>query len=210
MRYEILCVAISAMAGSALAGVVVAETNWNSGGLEGWTFDNNGGGVWNYEAAGGNGGGYIQYVDDVDGTISPPPIFAPAEFLGDYTGYVGGYLEYDIILNGIATLPGEPTNYLRMRLEGANGSEARIIADYDIDSTWQTVRVNIVESEWEMISGTWADLISNVTAMRTGGDLITGFGPEGGLDNVRLVVPEAPFAGLIMFGAMSSIRRRRS
>ncbi len=203
--------AIAGCASFAAAGGIVAQTTWDSGTLEGWTYTSGtGGGEYETPIVGGNPGGFLQFVDGVDGQIGPPRSYAPAQFLGDYTAYEGvGYIEYDIILSSPPTVPGEPLNYQRMRLEGANGSEARIIADYTPTDVWQTVHVNIIETEWEMVSGTWQDLISNVTAMRLGGDVITGSGPEGGMDNVTLVAPEAPLTGVLTLGLAGMLRRRR-
>lgn len=184
---------------------IVAQNTWDAGDLEGWTYTSGtNGGEYEVPLFGGNGGGFVQYIDGPDGLAPPPQIYAPAEYLGDYTSYVGGYFEYDIIVS----TPGAPTNYPRLRIEGANGSEARIIQDYLITDTWQTVHVNIVESEWEMVSGTWADLISGVTALKLGGDVIVGSGPEGGFDNFVLV-PAAPTAGLLAMGLGLAARRRR-
>jgi hypothetical protein len=205
MKKAMTLVALAGCASLAAAGVV-AENTWDAGSLEGWTYaSGTGGGEYEVPLFGGNGGGFVQYVDGPDGQLPPPQIYAPAEYLGDYTSYVGGYFEYDIIVS----TPGSPNNYPRLRLEGANGSEARIIQDYTITDAWQTVHVNIVESEWEMVSGTWADLISNVTAVKLGGDVQVGSGPEGGFDNFRLV-PAAPTAGLLAMGMALAARRRRA
>ena len=208
MKSTLLIATLAGCASLATAGIV-AQNTWDAGTLEGWTYAaGTGGGEYTTPLFGGNGGGFVQYVDGVDGQLPPPQIYAPAEYLGDYTSYVGGYFEYDIILSTPPTIPGEPTNYPRLRLEGANGSEARIIQNYLVDDSWQTVHVNILEAEWEMVSGTWADLISGVTAVKLGGDVITGSGPEGGFDNF-ILVPAAPTAGLLALGMGLAARRRR-
>ncbi|MCA9302563.1 MAG: hypothetical protein KC996_00425 [Phycisphaerales bacterium] len=208
MKKTMTLVAFAGCASLASA-TIIAQNTWDSGSLEGWTYaSGTGGGEYEVPLFGGNPGGFVQYVDGTDGSAPPPQIFAPAEYLGDYTSYVGGYFEYDIILSTPPTVPGEPLNYPRLRLVGADGSEARIIADYLVDDSWQTVHVNIVESEWEMVTGTWAGLISNVSAVKLGGDVITGSGPEGGFDNFVLV-PAAPTTGLLAVGMALATRRRR-
>lgn len=197
---------VAGIASCAIGGI--AETDWNSGTLEGWTFTASAGGDWVNPNAGGNGGGYVQYNDGVDGSLPTPQLFAPGQYLGDYTSYVsGGYFEYDIILSGTPG-PGEPTNYPRIRLVGADGSEARVIQDYLVDANWQTIQVNIAEAEWEMVSGTWAGLIADVDSLYFGGDLLVGSGPEGGVDNFRLV-PSAPTASILMISLAGMARRRR-
>ncbi len=201
-------ISITLLAGACVAHAgTVAETTWDSGTLEGWTYPDTGGGDWTAPTTGGNGGGFAQYIDGVDGSAPVPQLFAPSAFLGDYTGYIGGYIEYDIILNAVPG-PGEPTNYPRIRLVGSDGSEARVIADYLLTDSWQNVHVNIVESEWEMVSGTWAGLIGDVSELHFGGDFLVGSGPEAGVDNFRLV-PATPFATLMTLGMAGMIRRRR-
>jgi hypothetical protein len=203
-----MIVAIAGLCSAATAGVtLVAETTWGGSDLDGWTFTPNGFGEWVNPGSGGNPGGYAQYID-VAGTEPPPQLFAPAAFLGDYTGYLGGFFQYDVRLDQAPDEPGEPTNYPRIRLLGADGSEARAALNVDLTTDWQQVTISIVESDWEMLSGTWAGLIGNVESLYFGGDMLLGGGPEGAVDNFRLYIP-APGAAFVLGGAGLAMARRR-
>lgn len=209
MKKSLTILCIAGLATAAQAGTtVVAESTWGNGDLDGWTFTSNGFGEWVNPGSGGNPGGYAQYVD-VASNHPPPQLFAPGQFLGDYTGYIGGYFEYDNRLEMAPDEPGEPSNYSRIRLQGADGSEARAIADFVLDTDWQTIRIDIVESDWQMVSGTWNGLISNVSGLYFGGDFLLGSGPEAGVDNFRLIIPAPGAAALIGMGGLVAARRRR-
>ncbi len=200
---------IAGLAAAATAGpALVAETTWGGSDLAGWTFDDNGFGTWDNPGVDGNPGGYARYTD-VGGPDSPPQLFAPAEFLGDYNSYIGGDFQYDIRLEMAPDEPGEPSNYPRIRLLGADGSEARALADFIPTTDWQQVTINIVESDWEMVSGTWSGLIDNVDGLYFGGDVLLGGGPEAGVDNFRLFIPAPGSVALLGLAGVATLRRRR-
>jgi hypothetical protein len=205
----IACLAGLASAASA-GNIVVAETTWGGSDLEGWTFTPNGFGTWFNPGSGGNPGGFAQY-DDVASDQPPPFLFAPAQFLGNYTGYIGGRFEYDVKLGQPGDKPGEPipNEYSRIRLVGSDGSEARALLDVTLSTEWQSISVNIVESDWEMVSGTWNGLIQDVSELYFGGDSLLGSGPEGAVDNFRLIVPAPGAAALLGLGGLAVARRRR-
>ena len=204
-----MIIAIAGLAGAATAGpALIAETTWGGTDLAGWTFTDNGFGTWDNPGAGGNPGGYARYVD-VGGTGSPPQLFAPGDYLGDYTGYIGGFFQYDIRLEMAPDEPGEPGNYPRIRLLGSDGSEARALAEFVPTTDWQQVTISIVESDWQMVSGTWAGLIGDVNGLYFGGDVLLGGGPEGAVDNFRLFIPAPGATALLGLAGLTAARRRR-
>ena len=198
-----------AAAASANGNIVIAETLWDSDNtLQGWTFTDNGLGSWDNPGADGNPGGYARYTD-VASNMQGPSLFAPGQYLGDYSSYIGGCFTYDIRLEMPSNDPGLPSNYPRIRLQGSDGSEARALANFDLTTDWTSVQINILESDWEMVSGTWNGLIGDVSGLYFGGDFLLGSGPEGAVDNFRLLVP-APGAGALLgLGGLAMARRRR-
>lgn len=204
MRLTALIVA--AAAGTAFAGTYV--TDWDSGGFEGWTTTGTTGGDWTNPGVGGNPGGYLQYEDAVNGTIFPNELLAPTQYLGDYRPFEGvGYFEYDVIHTYQTNF--DPTDYPRIRLLGANGEEAFSKGGFIVTDQWTTIRFDVIEADFEMISGSWDDLIANVTELRISGDQAIGAGFESGVDNFKLFVPAPGAATMLALGGLVAARRRR-
>lgn len=197
--------ALALAASVAAAGTFVSD--WDDGTFQGWTtlpFD---GGSWANPGTGGNPGGYLQYTDSPDGSALVPELLAPSQYLGDYSNYEGvGYFEYDVIHQfGTAN---DPIDYPRIRLFGDNGEEAFSLGGFIVTNDWTTLTFDIVESNFEMVSGTWSDLIDNVTELRISGDNAVGSGLEGGVDNFKLFIP-APGSAAVLAGAGLALARRR-
>lgn len=214
MKITSLSAALTVAAGLSIASAgpsLVAETLWDTGTLEGWTYSGGGPSIgdWVNPGVGGNPGGYVQYIDGTDGAAPPPFLFAPNEFLGNYTAYIGGFFQYDIRLDPAAGDGSDTTNYPRVRLLGADGSIARADLEFLLTNDWQQVTVGITEANWEMVQGTWDGLIQNVSGLQFGGDHTIGSGPESGVDNFRLFIPSPGAAVTILVaGALTSRRRR--
>ncbi|USN99418.1 MAG: hypothetical protein H6810_01715 [Phycisphaeraceae bacterium] len=195
---------VCALAGSAFAGTVI--TDWDSGTFEGWTTTGTNGGLWTNPGTGGNPGGYLQYEDDPNGGLYPNELLAPVAYLGDYSAFEGvGYFEYDVIhlqpnLN--------PTDYPRIRLFGDNGEEAFSKGGFIVTDTWTSLHFDVVAADFEMVSGTWADLIDNITELRISGDNAIGSGLEGGVDNFKLYIPAPGAASVLALAGLVSARRR--
>ncbi len=184
-------------------------TTWDSGTFEGWTHTPSPGvgGEWEIFSTGGNPDGYISYVDGPDGTQPAVRIFAPGSYLGDYSTYgPGAGFRYDAIYEGTVN---PPLNMPVIRLIGAGGEIAEGFAPGVNDSTWQTVFLALEESSWSMLSGTWNDLLQNVTALELIGDNAVGAGREAGVDNFTLVVPAPGSVALLGLGGFVGLRRRR-
>lgn len=197
---------IGLIAGTASAGTFI--TTWDSGTFEGWTTTGATGGFWTNPGAGGNPGGYLQYTDDPDGTLTPDELLAPGQYLGDFRPYEGvGYFEYDVIHQLEPINP--PIDYPRIRLFGANGEEAFSLGGFIVTDEWTTLRFDIIESDFEMVTGTWAGLIENVTQLRISGDNAIGSGLEGGVDNFKLFIPAPGATALLALAGIASARRRR-
>ena len=208
----IIATTLAASAGAALAGPsLVAETLWDTGTFEGWTFTDGGstGGTWVNPGSGGNPGGFVQYIDGTDGQAAPPQLSAPSAYLGDYNGLIGGFFQYDVRIDAAAGDGSDATNYPRIRLFGADGSIARAALDVQVTNDWQQVTISIVESDWQMVSGTWAGLIGDVNGLYFGGDVLLGGGPEGAVDNFRLFIPAPGATALLGLAGLTAARRRR-
>ncbi len=185
-------------------------TTWDSGTFEGWTFASDPGtaGDWEVFATGGNPDGYVSYVDGPDGAAQPVFLFAPDEYLGDYSGYgPGAGFSYDAIWESVDFDPILPPV---IHLFGANGEEA-IGFGAGVNSTgWDSFFISLEESSWDVVSGNWNDLLQDITAIGISGDNGIGAGREAGVDTFTLVVPSpSALAMLGLGGAIMTGRRRR-
>ena len=90
---------------SASAGIVISDFSTDA---DGWTLaDNDPSSTLTYISTGGNPDGFIQFNDAASGAND---VFsAPAKFLGDDSGFLNGFLNFDLAHNapadGIATNP---------------------------------------------------------------------------------------------------------
>lgn len=113
----------------------------------------------------GNGGGCLQ-VSDRSGVHSYG--FAPAAFLGDWSTYDGaGYVTLDLRMAAYSgTNLGAPEF---IRISGPGGTAHVSLDPGEIPTghyTWETFAFQIDESVWTVDSGTWADILAEVTECR--------------------------------------------
>ncbi|MFQ5468936.1 MAG: hypothetical protein ACE5EH_01385 [Gammaproteobacteria bacterium] len=181
-------------------GAIIANSTFDTY-LDGWTAISGQTTSVSFSAPGGNPGGYVRNVDSgpTGGHIS-----APTKFLGDWSSLDGtGTLSWDFKL--FSKGPGN-IKPLRAHLFGPGGSasfNSGVIAPV---GNWITVDAAIIESQWTLVSGTWAGLLANVTSLRLAIENVSDAGLAGGgseitgIDNVALTAVPLP-AAFWLFGA---------
>lgn len=219
-RMTRVAAALLALAGPASAGVVTFDS-----GLEGWTtLDTLG--VTTHSAAGGNTGGYLRH-DNSELLFSI--LVAPASFVGDLSGFIGGTFSFDgnQLDNGGAFFdgPGRIPNgnvyedYGTIVISGPGGTAKVDLLPNGGTAPlrqWQTFGIALTGAAWGMSDTDFASIMGNVTSLTI--NLEGLFGPEiNGVDNIALRpavsgVPEPQTLGLALAGlagvALGARRRR--
>lgn len=139
------------------------STTFNASGIGDWTFT--GANAVTNPGSGGNGGGYGS-VADRSGSNSYG--IAPPMFLGDWTGFDGaGHLAVDIrIPSSSGTSLGSPDF---LRLSGPGGAAYVSLTSEDLTippRVWRTFAFPIDEAHWTIESGSWEELLADVTECR--------------------------------------------
>ena len=134
-------------------------------GFEGWTFV--GSGEFLCEQSGGNPRGFVKFIDVPD---SQHPengdgwIVAPEKFLGDWSFLDGkGVLSWDHI---IIQTGGEPKVLQGQVMISGPGGSAKCTTLARMTKTWQSFCIPIDEPCWQVSSGSWTVLISNITELQ--------------------------------------------
>jgi len=129
-------------------------------GYDGWsatTFDTSGEGFgWSWQPEGGNGGGFAQFQAD---SLSAPFfnfLASPVSFSGDWSALEGiGELRYDVRATGDSTVDAFVV------VQGSGGvmwfDRAQAVGD-----GWLTISAPLVKSEWQVTSGSWEGIMSDV------------------------------------------------
>lgn len=138
---------------------------------DGWNFEENG--SLSIDTVHGSTG-YGIGIADQSGAISTA--IAPPKFLGDWTPLLdGGKLKFDLkITTGSSTLIDK--DYL-IRISGKNSTAEITPADSSLEKAvnqWHTFVFNIDSNEWDVTTGSWDSLISNVEEIRIAVELING------------------------------------
>ncbi len=147
----------------ALATAVHADvvSNFETG-LNGWTGDAPAF-QHTWGSTGGNPGGYADFLDQDGGTGI---LNAPAAFLGDWSALDGvGRLSWDSILFnesfGPSVVPFE------LYISGPGGAATfSTSANANVWYSWVHVTAPIDPNSWNVTSGSWSSLLSNVTSLR--------------------------------------------
>ncbi|MGM0738764.1 MAG: PKD domain-containing protein, partial [Bacteroidota bacterium] len=166
------------------------RSTFDHGGFEGWYFVD--AGPASVQNSGGNPDGYVR-IGDRSGVISRA--IAPPYFLGDWTGLDGSAaLNFDInILNHSGSVL--DLDYF-VRISGP-ADTARVALPADITESfgqWKTFSFFLSEDDWIMESGSWDNLMQNVTELIITVEFISG-SETIGLDNVMFTddPPEVDF-----------------
>jgi len=134
--------------------------DFNTSGTGDWSFSDTGG-VSN-PGSGGNGGGYVK-ISDKSGVYSTAIV--PAKFLGDWSSLDNsGYVTIDLRIISRSGSAFGTSEFIR--ISGPGGSAYITLDPSDLPESswiWKTFVYEINSSVWTVDSGTWADLLSNVT-----------------------------------------------
>jgi len=194
---QMMCaMAVVVSFGSAAVAVV---SDFDQGHLDGWTIGLEG--DLSIATSGGNPGGYAR-VDDFGGGLENR-VYAPAKFLGDWSGLLGETLSLDA--KQIAGSPLFPDT-VDFEISGPGGYAVHDTGSF-ITYSWATYSTTITPSAWVVTDGTWEGLLANVTMLRIDAEYVQG-DDTFGFDNVELT-PEPASIALLALGAMALVRRRK-
>ncbi|HDM78627.1 MAG TPA: hypothetical protein ENG51_19515 [Deltaproteobacteria bacterium] len=153
-------------------------STFEDGSLDGWT--KSGDGSITNPGSGGNPGGFLKATDPATGPNTWA--IAPSKFLGDWRRYNNtGCVSFDmIILSGGLPTTEKPNVYIA----GPGGSAACFSAT-KASTAWKTFVFPINKNYWLLKSGSWDNLLSNVTEFKIDLEQIQGREVTG-IDNVAL------------------------
>ncbi|MBW2740625.1 MAG: LamG domain-containing protein, partial [Deltaproteobacteria bacterium] len=169
---------------------VPVESTFDTG-LEGWTGHPSELSWW---ASGGNPNGFARWGDIGAGSKL---LSAPGKFLGDWSALDGvGFISFDqkIFSTGNYNSRGS----ISMSIAGPGGAaswhgpRAPISCPGQPGCDWTTYVAPLMESEWTLVSGSWSELLANVTSFNIVPEFYGNIccGPEiSGLDNVHVTSP---------------------
>lgn len=156
---------------------------------EGWMITGDNDFQWRVDE--GNPGGCLDVNDLATGARNwaVPPI----THLGDWSAFTSA----DSISYEVYWYPTEPglvgaPQYV-FEISGPGGSAAALsgASHYPPDSTWTRFVVSLDPADWTMISGTWANIMDNVTSLRLNAEFWVG-GEEVRIDNISLLTSSLP------------------
>jgi len=178
---------------------VVAQTTFDTD-LGGWTTNTPSDVQWN--SSGGNPGGEALFTDLTSGVgtimIAPSSFLSPAVNFTRLNGK--GYISYQHLMvkeTGVQAIG----NY-NIVMSGPGGTATftgAVAIVLNRNNKWTTVVAPLVEADWVMSSGTWADLLANVTSIEIPMEMVSN---EGGstdkeaMDNIEIVSHPSGFSPL--------------
>ncbi len=156
-------------------------------------------------ATGGNPGGYAHFVDAHDQTSYHA---AQAAFAGDWSAADGiGAISYDQKIFDVGPTP--VMNAYEVFI-GGTGGLVMWHGDTPTGTTdWVNVVAPLVESEWSVVSGSWAGALADISGLAIRAELVSFSRDVTGLDNVSVYVPEPATAALLAVGTLAIFRRRQ-
>jgi hypothetical protein len=168
------------LSGTLMKGVSQVISDFEGGTNDGWVTE--GDGRYYYEAGTGNPGGCLRVDDDATGDMNRA--FAPLKFLGNWSSATSlDTLKADIYLHPVSGGYALP-NFV-FRIIGPGGQASGIISPPVPSNIWTTYKISLSPSDWQLNSGTWSNLIQNVTTLIVTTEYINGDEYDR-LDNVRL------------------------
>jgi len=156
--------------------------------LDGWTLV--GSGDLTYIGQYGNPGGFVQYTDIPD-SMHPGSgdgwIVAPAKFSGDWSCLDGqGVLSWDHVMLQVGGSPVILRGQVQISGPGGAGQCTTL---KKMHTKWRSFSVPIDEAAWNVVSGSWLDLLANVTELKIRIEAVHNAGAPldiDGIDNVLL------------------------
>lgn len=165
------------------APVVPAQTTWDSGTAEGWTWDVTEALV-QFPLTGGVSGGFLQATDIKGGEMT---IYAPAAFLGDYTA-LNNNAYFSVSLRTLVQGSDKWHSFGILTLSGPGGSYSVDLGNPpEVSGGWIQFTRQLTESKWTKQSGTWAGLLANVTSVSLNIEAGSAITETNGVDNFALV-----------------------
>ncbi|MFT6679363.1 MAG: hypothetical protein ACJAZG_002041 [Granulosicoccus sp.] len=125
-----------------------------------------------YDADEGNPGGCIRIEESPNGQVSN--LTLPGEFIGDWSQLTqDDFISFDYYLDSFCDEDIIDSEFV-IQLVGESG-KANAIANY-IPSilSWQNITVNLNESEWDVVEGTWDELLMDINLVRIRNEYIIG------------------------------------
>ena len=147
------------------AAAVIAFSGFDSG-FDGWSEGiGNHPSTFTWQASGGNPSGYVKF-DNNFGPIASTRMSAPSSFLGDWSAKGVETFSYDIAIFQTGDYVGSPTAH-NVYISGPGGSATFTgpSAGSSPSSDWMNISAGIDESLWSVSSGSWSDILSDVTTL---------------------------------------------
>lgn len=194
-----------------LAGCPVASASLVStfdAGDEGWSANSSQGtgGVdgFAWSASGGNPGGGVQARDI--GSEGGWWFVAPAAWSGDWTGYLGGTISFDVFATrGTSTTPNPPVEAVVLALDDGGRLRAKQGAGAQQDQ-WTSVEIELDAASFTLTSSqyTFEQALAHVTAFVIPGDFVYQQQDVTRLDNVRVRAAPEPSTWTLALGGLAA------
>ena len=165
-------------------------------GTEGWTHA--GAAVFQQEPAGGHPGGRL-YIDNSEGPVTY--VYAPAKFLGDWSGFKNGTFRFDGAMIGTGGSPWTtPLDYGHVWITGGGMVMSADLSPALPSGGWVTYSLQLTPAHWGVPQWMFDGIMAGVTQVQISVEAL--FGDEvQALDNVRLEPPGLPATCTVFNGS---------